>query len=98
MLKLQRAQNSLARLATYTKRVEHAHPVLHQLYWLPINYRINYKVATQAYKVRSPGSKAYLLPSDRQTSIYGALTKTFNNNNNWIDPGYYRNDRLTGQE
>jgi len=29
----------------------------------PINYRINYKVATLAYKVRSTGSPAYLLPS-----------------------------------
>jgi len=63
MLKLQRVQNSLARVVTYTKRVEHIHPVLHQLHWLPINYRINYKVATLAYKVRSTGSPAYLLPS-----------------------------------
>jgi len=63
MLKLQRVQKSLARVVTYTKRVEHIHPVLHQLHWLPINYRINYKVTTLAYKVRSTGSPAYLLPS-----------------------------------
>jgi len=44
MLILKRVQNSLARVVTYTKRVEHIHPVLHQLHWLPINYRINYKV------------------------------------------------------
>jgi len=63
MLKLQRIQNSLARVVTYTQHVDHIHPVLHQLHWLPINYRINYKVATLAYKVRSTGSPAYLLPS-----------------------------------
>ena len=64
VLKLQRVQNSLARVVTYTKRCEHIHPVLHQLHWLPINYRINYKVATTlAYKVRSTGSPAYLLKS-----------------------------------
>jgi len=63
MLKLQRVQNSLARVVIYTKRVEHIHPLLHQSHWLPINYRINYKVATLAYKVRSTGSTAYLLPS-----------------------------------
>jgi len=34
---------------TCTKRVDHIHPVLHQLHWLPINYRINYKVATLAH-------------------------------------------------
>jgi hypothetical protein len=50
MSKLQRVQNSLARVVTYTKRAEHIHPVLHQLHWLPVNYRINYKVATLAYK------------------------------------------------
>jgi len=43
-LKLQRVQNSLARVVSYTNSVEHIHPVLHQLHWLPINYRINYKV------------------------------------------------------
>jgi len=32
MLKLQRVQNSLARVVTYKKRVEHIHPVLHQLH------------------------------------------------------------------
>jgi len=60
MLKLQRVQNSLARVVTYTKRVERIHPVLHQLHWFPINYRINYKVATLAYNVWSTGSPAYL--------------------------------------
>jgi hypothetical protein len=30
---------------------------------LPINYRIDYKVATLAYKIRSTGSPAYLLSS-----------------------------------
>jgi len=63
VLKLQRVQYSLARAVTYTKRVEHIHPVLHQLHWLPMNYRINYQVATLAYKVRSTESPAYLLPS-----------------------------------
>jgi hypothetical protein len=62
MLKLQRVQNALARVVTYTKRVEHIHPVLHQLHWLPIKYRIDYKVATLAYKVRSTGHPTYLLP------------------------------------
>src|SRR5664279_4470746 len=40
-----------------------AEPVLQQLHWLPIQYRIDYKVATLAYKIRSTGSPAYLLPT-----------------------------------
>src|SRR5664279_1566537 len=30
---------------------------------MPIEYRIDYKVATLAYKIRSTGSPAYLLPA-----------------------------------
>jgi len=48
---------------TSSKRVEHIHLVLHQFHCLLINYRTNYKVETQAYKVRSTGSPAYLLHS-----------------------------------
>jgi hypothetical protein len=63
MSKLQQVQNSLARVVTYTKRAEHIHPVLRQLHWLPVNYSINYKMATLVYKVRPTGSPAYLLSS-----------------------------------
>ena len=58
--KLQRAQNALARVVTYTRRTEHIRPVLKSLHWLPINYRIEYKLATLAFKIRSTGSPAYL--------------------------------------
>jgi len=58
--KLQRIQNALARVIKGTKRTDHIHPVLEQLHWLPVNYRIDYKVATLAFKVRSTGSPVYL--------------------------------------
>jgi len=58
--KLQRAQNALSRVVTYTRRTEHIRPVLQNLHWLPISYRIEYKVATLAYKVRTTGSPVYL--------------------------------------
>ena len=60
--KLQRVQNTLARVVTNTRRAEHIHPVLASLHWLPIKYRIDYKVATLGYKSRSTGSPAYHLP------------------------------------
>ena len=34
--KLQRAQNALARVVSFTRRTEHTHPV----HWLPISFRI----------------------------------------------------------
>ena len=58
--KLQRIQNSLARVIMNKKRTDHMHPVLEQLHWLPVSYRIDYKVATLAFKVRSTGNPVYL--------------------------------------
>ena len=63
LTKLQRAQNDLARVVTYTRRTEHIQPVLQNLHWLPIRYRIDFKLAILAYKVRSTGSPAYLQSS-----------------------------------
>ena len=58
--KLQLVQNALARVVTLKKRTVHIRPVLKDLHWLPINYRIDYKVASLVHKVRSTGSPAYL--------------------------------------
>jgi len=56
--RLQRVQNALARVATYTKRAKH---ILHNLFWLPINYRIEHKLTALAFKIWSTGSPAYRL-------------------------------------
>ncbi len=41
---LQRVQNSAARIFTGTRKFEHITPVLMKLHWLPVNYRIMYKI------------------------------------------------------
>ena len=43
--KLQRVQNSLARIVVGSKRCDHITPVLAELHWLPVKYRIQYKLA-----------------------------------------------------
>ena len=40
--KLQRVQNTLARIITGAKRKDHITPVLHDLHWLPVKKRIEY--------------------------------------------------------
>ncbi|XP_062585577.1 uncharacterized protein LOC134247212 [Saccostrea cucullata] len=48
--KLQRVQNTAARIITKTPRHDHITPVLKELHWLPICQRIDYKVLLYTYK------------------------------------------------
>ena len=48
--KLQVVQNAAARLVTRTRKREHITPVLAKLHWLPVNYRIQYKILVCTYK------------------------------------------------
>ena len=58
--KLQRIQNSAARLVTFTKRREHITPVLRDLHWLPVLDRIIFKILLLTYKVRHDMAPMYL--------------------------------------
>ena len=60
LTKLQRAQNSLARVVTCTGRHDSITPVLKQLHWLPIRYRIRFQLAAVVFKTRSTGMPPYL--------------------------------------
>jgi len=48
--KLQGLQNTAARLVTYTPKFDHISPVLFKLHWLPIKYRIQFKLGLLTYK------------------------------------------------
>jgi len=58
--KLQRVQNSLARVVLQQPRMSHARPVLKSLHWLSICQRIQFKVAVLTYTIRSTFRPAYL--------------------------------------
>ena len=66
--KLQRVQNNAARIVLEAPRRSHASPLLRMLHWLPVQQRINYKVALLVFKVRSTSTPSYLhrLIQDRQ--------------------------------
>ena len=58
--KLQRLQNSAARLITHTPRYLHITPVLLALHWLPVKFRICYKIAAISFKAIHNMGPAYL--------------------------------------
>jgi len=50
---LQRVQNNAAGIVLQAARRSHAQPLLRELHWLPIQHRIEYKVAVLTFKSRS---------------------------------------------
>ena len=61
--KLQRVQNSLARVVAKSNWRDHMTPVmwsLKDLHWLPVRQRIDYKVALVTHKVLETGQPGYL--------------------------------------
>ena len=60
LAKLQKIQNTAARLITRTRRSEHITPVLADLHWLPIPYRIQYKILLVAFKALNNSAPSYI--------------------------------------
>ena len=58
--RLQRIQNNLARVVTNRGKYDRISPILAELHWLPIRERIEFKLCTLTYKVRTNKQPAYL--------------------------------------
>ncbi len=53
-------QNAAARVLTRSRKYDHITPILQSLHWLPIKYRISYKILLLAYKALNGLAPAYL--------------------------------------
>ena len=58
--KLQRVQNAAARLLTSTKKYDHITSALYNLRWLPVFYRIYFKILILTFKVIYNMSPSYI--------------------------------------
>uniref|UniRef100_A0A3Q2ZIU4 Reverse transcriptase domain-containing protein n=1 Tax=Kryptolebias marmoratus TaxID=37003 RepID=A0A3Q2ZIU4_KRYMA len=58
--KLQMVQNSAARIITKTPSSHHITPVLHQLHWLPVSFRIQFKIIMYTFKAIHNLAPSYL--------------------------------------
>jgi len=57
---LQRVQNAAARLVFGLSRSDHVTPTLIQLHWLPVSYRIKFKLCCHVHAIHYGRSPAYL--------------------------------------
>ena len=58
--RLQRLQNSAARLVTLTKRSTHITPILKALHWLPVQKRIHFKILLLVYQSLQGTAPTYI--------------------------------------
>ena len=83
ILKLLRVQNCLARVVTRSPRFSHSLPLLKSwhCHWLPVRYRIIFKICTITYQTLSSNQPAYLhslLTPARQLSLRQLRSSNFN--------------------
>ena len=60
--RLQSIQNSAARIVTNLSKYTRITPVLRKLYWLPVQFRSEFKLATLVYKFIHTGFPKYFAP------------------------------------
>ena len=58
--RLQLVQNTAARLITGTRKFEHITPVLAALHWLPVSFRIQFKILLVTFKALNGLAPSYL--------------------------------------
>ena len=87
--KLQKIQNSAARLITGTYRYSHITPVLIQLHWLPVVQRIKFKILILVFKCLNNMAPSYL--SDRIVKYTPTRTLRSSTSLNLVVPDIHNN-------
>ena len=60
IIKLQWVQNAAARLISNTTRFDHISPVMKDLHWLPVKYRIMFKLVVYTFKALHGSAPTYI--------------------------------------
>ena len=58
--RLQRVQNCLARVVTKAPRFSRSVPILKRLHWLPVKFRIHFKICAITFRTLKENQPAYL--------------------------------------
>ncbi|XP_046572562.1 uncharacterized protein LOC124280626 [Haliotis rubra] len=71
--RLQRVQNTAARITSQSHRYDHISPVLQELHWLPVKHRINLKILCLAHQCLTDSAPVYLSELIQPYCPYGPL-------------------------
>ena len=72
----QRVLNSAARVVTLVTRSDHITPVLMQLHWLPIRYRIQFKILLLVFKAINRWAPQYLVEMVKPRTTRSRVLRT----------------------
>ena len=72
--RLQPVQNSLCRVVTRSSKFSHITPQLKKLHWLPVRYRVQFKIGLITYKILTQGQPDYQIK--RYNPPYTSFTNT----------------------
>lgn len=93
--RLQLIQNSAARIVTHSHKHCHIHPVLKNLHWLPVKYRIMYKILLIVYKSLKGHGPMYIsdllhiyVPSRNLRSSSQFLLSEIKSKHSWGDRSF----------
>ena len=76
--RLQLLQNLTARLVTLTRKQQHITPILRNLHWLPVHYRITFKILLLTYKALNGLAPDYI----KDLLKYNDSCRTLRSSNN----------------
>ena len=95
LYRLQKIQNTAARILTFSMKSCHITPILKELHWLPINQRIIFKLLLIVYKCTNNVAPSYLtellskyLPTRTLRSGNMQLLKERKSNRTWGDKSF----------
>ena len=93
--RLQRIQNTAARLVTLSRKSCHITPILKQLHWLPVQQRVIYKLMLIVFKSLNKMAPSYisdLLQPYKSLRILRSTSSSFlcvpRSNNSWGDRAF----------
>ena len=74
--RLQSIQNTATRVVTRTRKFDHLTPVLKQLHWLPVRYRIVFKILQLVYKAPDGTASSYISERELRSSSQHLLAES----------------------
>ena len=82
--RLKRVQNCLARVVTKAPRFSRSVPILKRLHWLPVKFRIHFKICAVTYRTLKENQPAYLADLHVRPKCSKYLRST--NSNRFVAP------------